>query len=134
MLVAKIRKKDNHRAMVAQVERLMRSRLGSVGAIVQRHIVLNLTRGKTRVDGPSKPGEFPHVDTGKLRQGIHWEYIDDGRSMGVRIGTFFKYGLYLEVGTRHMAPRPYMRPTVMECRPTIARALRGQLMRGPKSV
>ena len=63
----------------------------------------------------SRPGEVPHVQTAQLKRSIFWEYQPSGPG-GVPsaiIGTPLKYGLYLERGTRRMAPRPYLRPALL---------------------
>lgn len=48
------------------------------------------------------------VRTGTLRRSIH-TVISDGGKKAV-VGPSVEYGLYVEMGTRHMAARPYMRP------------------------
>lgn len=50
----------------------------------------------TRAHGPSKAGEDPHADTGKLRQSIAW-HVDEKTLVGT-VGTDKKYGLWLEYG------------------------------------
>lgn len=55
----------------------------------------------------SAPGDPPAVDTGRLRQSIVALKIEPGRW---RVGTNLEYALYLEFGTRRIAPRPFMRP------------------------
>jgi hypothetical protein len=46
---------------------------------------------------PSAPGEFPHADTGMLRNSIFWTF-DEKKMEGI-VGTPLLYGLYLEYGT-----------------------------------
>ena len=117
----------NSDIITKKLEGKVRGRLRRIGAMLRKHIVKKITRGKTRRDGPSKPGEPPHVDTGRLRQSIAWNLHADGR--GVRIGTNVKSGKYLEDGTRHMAPRPYLRPSLNETRAMIKMILGGNLDR-----
>ena len=45
--------------------------------------------------------------------------ITDGQGEIARIGTNLKYGLYLELGTRRMAARPYLRRALDETRDEI---------------
>lgn len=125
--MANIRMTWNSELITKKLEGKVRGRLRRIGAMLRKHIVKKITRGKTRRDGPSKPGEPPHVDTGRLRQSIFWNLHADGR--GVRIGTNVKYGKWLEEGTRHMAPRPYLRPSLNESRAMIKMILGGQLDR-----
>jgi HK97 gp10 family phage protein len=45
------------------------------------------------------------VATGKLRESIHKEKIE----RGVKVGSELNYAGYVELGTRKMAPRSYLR-------------------------
>lgn len=56
----------------------------------------------------SKPGEVPRVQTGNLRRSITHE-VSKQLPIG-KVGTNIKYGKMLELGTKKMAPRPYLRP------------------------
>ena len=55
----------------------------------------------------SAPGEFPAERTGQLRNSNF--FVVDGDMVG--IGTPLEYGLFLEVGTYKMSPRPWINPT-----------------------
>ena len=55
----------------------------------------------------SAPGEFPAERTSQLRNSNF--FVVDGDMVG--IGTPLEYGLFLEVGTYKMAPRPWINPT-----------------------
>ena len=55
---------------------------------------------------PSKPGEPPHKQHGKLRQSIASDF--DAERFILRIGTPLSYGKFLELGTSRMARRPYL--------------------------
>jgi hypothetical protein len=57
---------------------------------------------------PSAPGAFPHLRTGDLR--ASYDSQVDGTTL--EIGSTQKYAVYLEFGTRKMAPRPHLRPIV----------------------
>lgn len=61
---------------------------------------------------PSRPGEPPHKQTGRLQSSVTRE-VDDQRA---RVGTNVVYGRYLELGTRKMAPRPWLRRSLDENR------------------
>lgn len=52
----------------------------------------------SRSSGPSQPGEYPHADTGRLRNSIFAD-VDENALEGT-VGTNLKYGLWLEYGTR----------------------------------
>ena len=58
----------------------------------------------------SAPGEVPRVQTGRLRRSItSWFHP---KFAIARVGTNVKYGKWLEIGTRKMKPRPFMRPAL----------------------
>jgi len=82
--------------------------------VVERHIKTNFTN----TDGRSAPGEPPAVDTGLLRSSIMHHVVKRmGNVMGfVGITNQVKYGLYLEVGTKNMQPRPFLRPALAKTR------------------
>lgn len=61
----------------------------------------------------SAPGDAPAVDSGDLRNSIGVQKMKDGH---YRVGTNKKHGLYMEFGTRKVAARPWMRPTVEKLR------------------
>jgi len=68
--------------------------------------------GKPHV--PSSPGEPPHVDEGRLRSSITHEIGGTRNVVEARVGTNVKYGRFLELGTRHILPRPWLRPAIMQ--------------------
>jgi len=73
----------------------------------------------------SKPGEPPRVQTGTLRRSITHEL---SKAVPVaRVGTNVVYGKHLELGTRNMAPRPFMRPAMMMIAPFARRRFGGIL-------
>jgi hypothetical protein len=59
---------------------------------------------------PSRPGEPPHVDTGALRAGMIGEV--DPSTGEARVGSTAPYGALLDRGTGHIAPRPWVEPTL----------------------
>lgn len=67
----------------------------------------------------SAPGQPPAVDTGLLRASISHQVSEDADGLYAEIGSGanpaapgVKYAIYLEDGTRHMAPRPWARPSL----------------------
>ena len=83
-------------------------------------------RGATREEraaNRSKPGEPPHVDTGRLRASIQVNWMGGGETgqdappqpsepFTVRVGTNVEYAYGLEFGTSKVAPRPFLRPAL----------------------
>jgi HK97 gp10 family phage protein len=67
------------------------------------------------------------VRTGTLRRSIHTVLSND--DMTATVGPSVEYGLYVEMGTRHMAARPYMRPAAELVLPKFAEAIKA-LLRG----
>lgn len=61
---------------------------------------------------PSKPGEPPHKRTAALQGGVQYE-LDKPKLTG-RVGVVanVRYGLFLELGTRKMAARPFLLATL----------------------
>ena len=76
---------------------------------------------------PSAPGDYPRKRTGKLRQSITFAFTIAGRGLVAVWGTNVPYGRWLEMGTRHMAPRPWMSRTNAEVLPQIQPAFNGSL-------
>jgi HK97 gp10 family phage protein len=60
-------------------------------------------------DGPSAPGQPPAIDTGNLANSITEQMTGPGEGE-VDVGA--EYGIYLEMGTAKMAPRPFLAPAV----------------------
>lgn len=60
-----------------------------------------------RVHTASAPGNPPNTDTGELVRSIRVAMLE-GPSAAV--GTALDKGLWLELGTRNMAPRPWLNP------------------------
>lgn len=72
----------------------------------------------------SKPGEFPHRDSGELRRSMAHEVNKD---KGVAfVGTNKTYGRDLELGTKDMEARPFLRPTLASERKAIKQILVGK--------
>lgn len=57
----------------------------------------------------SAPGEYPKTDTGNLVSKIFFR-IDKNELVG-EVGTALDYGVYLELGTSRMSPRPWLQPS-----------------------
>ena len=59
---------------------------------------------------------FAPVDTGNLRRSITHEVEEDAKGWYARYGTNVQYGIYQELGTRHHASHPYLRPALERVR------------------
>ena len=79
-----------------------------------------LRRGRDRVPHQaSAPGEPPATDTGRLRATVSHVVATDAEGVYAEVGSGanpavpgVKYALFLEQGTRHMAPRPWLLPSL----------------------
>ena len=82
----------------------------------------------------SLPGQPPAIDLGNLRASIMGEIEVKGVGVTGKVGpdvemlaaktdagTDIEYGLYLEVGTKHMAARPYLRPALRRTKKEVKR-------------
>lgn len=107
---------------------------------VERDVKMHFTlmgSGRTykrgdKIHQAAMPGQPPAIDTGTLRASIMSEVAT--RAGGVRgrvgpdvqhiaakapAGTDVNYGLYLELGTSRMEPRPFLRPALKRTAKTV---------------
>lgn len=61
----------------------------------------------------SAPGEPPASDYGLLLNSLHHVVGFDGEGPYTDIGSDLRYSVYLELGTRYMEPRPFLRPALV---------------------
>lgn len=59
----------------------------------------------------SPPGTSPNNDTGELRRSIQWDLLDSDK---VVIGSDIWKGMWLEMGTKKMKPRPFIYPNAVK--------------------
>jgi len=86
------------------------------------------TRGRgsyTVYPNPSKPGEPPRKRTGWLQRHVQREYDRANLSSRVGLATGALYGLFLEMGTRKMAARPWLLATLKKLLPQIEQQATG---------
>jgi hypothetical protein len=62
----------------------------------------------------SAPGQAPAIDSGDLYDSIIAERVSGGygNRTGARVRIKQRYWEFLELGTRNMAPRPWVKPTI----------------------
>jgi len=107
-----------------------KTRVKNIGYSIERDAKLSMKEGKGK---HSPPGSPPYTQTKALQSSIStaWSGLGDrgGRVdivgepsssnpsyFTVRVGTNKKYGLYLELGTSKMRPRPWLRPAKEKAR------------------
>lgn len=71
----------------------------------------------------SAPGEAPAVRLGDLRRSIDTKVERGDTKIEGYVGTDLDYGLYLERGTLHILPRPWLAPTFERERDEVQRIL-----------
>ena len=87
----------------------MESRMDVVADFLEKYVKDSLTIPYPPASAPDEP---PHMRTGGLLNSIERER----QGLTLRVGTSSSasayYAKYLEIGTRHMAPRPFLRPAL----------------------
>ena len=71
-------------------------------------VAKELGRIGARIEGEAKQlssGELVRVRTGRYRSAWAWKLFTRGDSIGVAVGNGVHYSVFLERGTRFMAPR-----------------------------
>lgn len=100
--------------LLADVEKKFSDRLAIAAEMVKTQVQKNISVS-TREAGPSEPGDYPHADTGRLRNSIFWTFVG---KMAVIVGTPLEYGLKLEY-----SGRSFLRRTLNEMASKVARVL-----------
>ena len=105
-----------------KIEGHFKTQLLKAAEMLRSQTVRNLSIGRTRIEGPSEPGEFPHVDTGDLRKSVKAQRLSNDHAV-----VFFtvSYGLFHEIGDR-----PFLKRTFDEIKHKLAKVL----MAKPKSL
>lgn len=103
--------------MVAQaVKRALDSTSAEIAGDVEENALRKKTNPGPRYLNPSKPGNPPAVRTGNLARNMGHSGVAEIKVVGSRVtgGVFNSapYAALLEFGTRKMAPRPFMLPTI----------------------
>lgn len=82
----------------------------------------------SRVHQASAPGEVPANDMGMLANSIEVEVDPTQFNLVLSASAF--YARWLELGTRHMLPRPFLRPAIARWRKRIIQAIHDAIKRG----
>lgn len=98
------------------VESEMQKRLATAAEVVRAEAVRSI---RTPYPPASTPGNPPHSRSGAsgLLGSVFYD-VDSAKHEAI-VGTPLKYGLYLELGTKKMAARPWLRPALERCRAKI---------------
>lgn len=101
---------DNSPQVLAALKSATRRGLEACGAMAESYAKQELSRPKPHADGSVRP----NVITGRLRNSISHDVIEQGEGSRMVVGTNVEYGPYLELGTRKMQAYPYLKPAVTE--------------------
>ncbi len=103
--------------LLAKLEQILNDRLEKAENFLTHHI-----ENKISIQGPprSLPGNPPHKDTGKLHKDVLGFVKPPFKA---QIIVTLPYAPMLEYGTSKMAPRPFMRPSIDECKADIIRIM-----------
>lgn len=129
--------KWNLKAVLDQTEAQAARGLGRAAQYLTKRIKENVSRpgvkattpfGSTHVMGKrvmrgttggdivriSRPGEPPRLRTGIFRASIRAEMVEGSRGLAYKVGSDLQQAASLELGSRNMKPRPYLRSTLAQ--------------------
>jgi len=115
--------------LFTDVESVMHSRLNLAGAVVvdKTKRLLNVqgrpsvaSQKKGKKVKHSRPGQAPFWQSRLLLESITQESASRTEE---RVGTNVKYAPWLELGTRNIAPRPFLRPGLSQSQKKITQIL-----------
>lgn len=115
----KYRIEDHGDAIVRRIEEVLRRRLARCAVLIWTcwKELLSVEGAGVGPGGklsyganPSKPGDPPHVQRGRLRASAAWEVV----GLVARVGSNLLYALILELGGRQVAARPSLRRAARE--------------------
>lgn len=92
-----------------EIEKLLRSPAGGVAKDMLRRGLLVEAAAKNYATGV---GGGPHVRTGRLRSSISTSIGADELGVYADVGSNVEYAGFVELGTRYMTARPYLRPAL----------------------
>lgn len=90
------------------------TRLNACGQLIVSEIRKNISDPGP---GASAPGDFPHAQTGYLRQTV--TYSVDEKKLELIAGATAEYAEFLEHGTKYMDARPFILRTIRDITPKI---------------
>lgn len=100
---------------IRRVETALANALTRMAADVVKEARISMRENKSGikykrlVTRSSAPGESPAVQRARLANSVQVEFVDKTTR---RVGTNVDYGKHLELGTKHIMPRPWLRPAL----------------------
>ena len=103
------------RKFQSETEQGLETKLDALAYELQGDIVKSMKKGNLSGKTPSEPGDPPAVVSSDLRDSIKWFKKSSlvrvvGSALKPQGGQSASYALYLELGTRKMQKRPFLRP------------------------
>lgn len=115
----------NPRFMPA-LRRDLADRLMAGGEAVVRTARSRMERGES-----SQPGESPVTQSGELASSLQtYGPRESDTAIEVAAGTDLHRIIWLELGTASIAPRPLLFPSLLQAKPRVLAAIRGEASRG----
>ena len=105
--------KFNKDKIKRHVEEMLRQRFARVGMLLVNEIK-DRTGTETKLAGPSRPGEYPHRDTGKFHKSLYWKLLRNG----IRVGATVSYSRDLE------KTRPFLNRTIQSMKSEIMKEMK----------
>ena len=100
------------------VREMMKVRLQLAAQKLVKKVVENIS---TQGPPPSTPGQFPHKDRGTLAGSIVSR--ENLRDLKIEVFSTDPKAGFVEGGTAHMDPRPFLRRTLVEARPMLRQVM-----------
>jgi len=110
--------------VIAVIDATIHSRMEAAMKLAANSAKDNMQRG---LSYPAQPGDMPRADSETLLENIEYKIFDSSSQIVGAFGVFNEtatyegggvvdliYALYLEIGTVHMDPRPWLTLTVAE--------------------
>lgn len=113
---------ERHGEMAVKSSRIALYNIGKENTRYARQLIIRgpktgrlyRIKGRKRRHRASAPGEAPANLTGRLQKSVN--FIVNGHDE-MKFGDQAEYGLFLELGTRKMKPRPHLSTTVNATKP-----------------
>lgn len=123
----------NSPQVIRAIEDVAAQRMAAATMAVRNQVLETLSGSRTgrryRVPGTNRtytasaPGEPPAVQLGDLRRSIGTRIITVGKELQGQVGSPLDKAAMLEHGTKHMQPRPWLRPSFQAALDTVKEIL-----------
>lgn len=102
--------------------RIVSNRLPAISATIRPTVSAEVKKAGLAIQARAQ--SMAPVKTGTLRRSITTQFPTD---LSAVVGPSVRYGLYVEMGTRRMGARPYLRPAAEVVLPGFAAAVKRAL-------